>query len=100
MLQIRLRPLALEDLDSIWDYSVDGWDTEQAEKYLHSLNQSFEKLATNPSLGKSCHKIRQGYWKLQVGRHLIFYCPSDETLEIVRILHERMDILAKLSGDN
>ena len=67
MLKIRLRPLILEDLNSIWDYTVDTWDTEQAERYLRALNQAFEKIAAESDLGKSCHQIRPGYWKHPVG---------------------------------
>lgn len=76
MLMIRLRPQALEDLDSIWDYTVDAWDTEQAEKYLRALNRTFEQLAANPSLGKICHQVRQGYWKFPVGPPPRFLSPE------------------------
>jgi toxin ParE1/3/4 len=39
-----------------------------------------------------CDDIRPGYCKYQVGRHLIFYRQVSDGLEIVRVLHDRMDV--------
>lgn len=92
MLEVKLRPKAVEDLDSIWNYTVDYWDIAQAEKYLRGIQLSFEKLAENQFLGRRCDAIRHGYWKYPVGRHLIFYRIGEGFLDVVRILHERMDL--------
>lgn len=41
--------------------------------------------------------IKPGYRATKVKSHLIFYRKSDdETIEIIRILHERMDIETRL----
>jgi toxin ParE1/3/4 len=50
-------------------------------------------LAENSSQGQRCDEIRTGYRKFPSGRHVIFY-RSLETgaIEIVRVLHERMDM--------
>jgi toxin ParE1/3/4 len=56
-------------------------------------------LAANPGLGSDCGEIRFGYRKMIIGRHLIFYRqPSGDAIEIVRILHGRMDIETHLAG--
>jgi toxin ParE1/3/4 len=39
-----------------------------------------------------CDDIRPGYCKYHVGRHLIFYRQVSDGLEIVRVLHDRMDV--------
>ena len=92
MADFSLRPQALADLELIWDYTIEAWGEEQAERYLRLINQSFCRLAENPSLGRSCDTIREGYRKYGVGRHVIFYRKIDASVDVVRILHERMDV--------
>ncbi len=92
MAEFALRPKAVADLEAIWDYTVETWGEEQAERYLHLINQSFRKIADNPGLGRPSDAIRKGYRKYEVGRHLIFYRANDAVIDVVRILHERMDV--------
>ncbi|MCB8839564.1 type II toxin-antitoxin system RelE/ParE family toxin [Aurantimonas sp. VKM B-3413] len=35
---------------------------------------------------------RQGYLKLGVGSHIIFYRQDGAWIDVIRILHERMDV--------
>ena len=88
-----LRPKAVDDLDSIWDYTVDVWGEEQAERYLRLLNTGFEQIAEDPTRGRPCDDIREGYRRHRVGHHVIFYRPEEEAglVDVVRVLHERMD---------
>ena len=54
-------------------------------------------------MGKDCDDIRPGYRKHQIEKHIAFYRQSGSgQIEIVRVLHERMDLEANLSasGDN
>ena len=41
--------------------------------------------------------VRKGYRASKVKSHLIFYRVKDDRVEIIRILHERMDIDTRLS---
>lgn len=43
MAEFTLRPKAIADLGAIWDYTVETWGEEQAERYLHLINQGFRK---------------------------------------------------------
>jgi len=87
-----LRPRAIADLEDIWDYSTETWGSVQAERYLRLINDCFRKIAENPKTGRSCDAIRKGYRKRNVGRHVIFYRTTKGGVDVVRILHERMDI--------
>lgn len=60
MAEFFLRPKAIADLEDIWDYTVEAWGEEQAERYLRSINECFRKIADNPSIGRSCDGIREG----------------------------------------
>jgi len=83
---------ALEDLREIGRYTQERWGREQRRYYLALLDRSFNGLAENPSQGQRCDEIRDGYRKFPSGRHVVFYRESAGGIEIVRILHERMDV--------
>jgi toxin ParE1/3/4 len=86
-----LKPRAHADLDEIWDYTVDCWGLEQAETYIRQLWKDIQTLADNPSLGRECAEVRPGYRKYPSGSHVLFYRLTDDGINVVRILHERMD---------
>ena len=88
----RLTNKALEDLRSIARYTEQIWGREQRNKYLSKLDASFQMLVNEPELGRACDEIRQGYRKHHVGRHLVFYRLIATRIEIIRILHDSMDI--------
>ncbi len=89
----RLTNKAVEDLSEIWNYTFDNWSEDQADKYYLSLINNCEEISENPGLGKSYAGIVKSIYGLKVGRHIIFYkLLSTEEVEIIRILHERMDL--------
>ena len=99
MASFRLTERAKADLRSIGRYTQAAWGREQRNTYLARLDTSFHLLAREPHRARACDDIRPGYRKYHVGRHLIFYRESLEGVEIIRILHDRMDIEAHLDDD-
>lgn len=84
---------AQADMSSIGRYTQKKWGFEQRNQYLRQLDQAFHTIAEKPLIGRSCEHIRQGYRAYSVGKHIIFYRQYDSnTIQIVRILHERMDV--------
>jgi toxin ParE1/3/4 len=96
----RLSPRAKQDLQEIWRYTERTWSDQQAEKYANLLIDMIERLAETPETGKRADEIRPGYWKQRVGSHLIFYRTTGAGIEVVRILHARMDIEGRLRSDD
>lgn len=93
-----LTNMAKADLKEIGHYTQETWGREQRILYLNMLDDCFQRLTTNPLIGKDCREIRDGYRKFNAGSHLIFYRQkSPDTVEIVRILHCRMDVETQLS---
>ncbi|MCX5880414.1 MAG: type II toxin-antitoxin system RelE/ParE family toxin [Deltaproteobacteria bacterium] len=89
---------ALVDLVEIGSYTQKHWGREQRNNFLTMLDGFFQKLAADPLMEKDCSEIRQGYRKMNAGSHVIFYRQKRSgKIEIVRILHGRMDIEAELS---
>jgi toxin ParE1/3/4 len=99
MLAFSLTARAKEDLKEVARYTQERWGREQRDLYLRMLDSCFRQLAAKPSRGSDCREIRAGYRKLSAGRHIIFYRQSaGDAIEIVRILHGRMDVETHLSG--
>lgn len=84
---------AVEDLDSIWIYTYENWSLEQADRYYDLIINEIEFITNNFMSGKSMEHIKAGYRASKVKSHLIFYRKNtDNQLEVIRILHQRMDI--------
>lgn len=84
---------AKADVLSIGRYTRKEWGKAQQVRYLTQLDSAFHNLADKPDLGRSCDDVRVGYFKYGIGKHLIFYRHTGKDwIEIVRILHSRMDI--------
>ncbi|HSD13810.1 MAG TPA: type II toxin-antitoxin system RelE/ParE family toxin [Flavobacterium sp.] len=84
---------ALDDLIDIWDYTVEVWSENQAEKYYNLLMASCADLANNPKFGKPYEIILENVLGYKCGEHIIFYHEiSKNEIEIIRILHGMMDL--------
>ena len=88
---------AISDLDEIWLYTVGKWSFAQADRYYSLIFDEIDHICKHPASGRSIDHIRKGYRASKVKSHLIFYRVVDETIEIIRILHERMDIDNRLT---
>lgn len=88
---------AVEDLSSIWDYTYEVWSENQADKYYELIISAFEEVAERPDLGKSYEKISKKILGIKVGKHIVFYRTlALKEVEIVRVLHARMDLKNRL----
>ena len=89
---------AREDLKSIATYTQKQWGKKQRRIYAKQFDDAFHLLADRPDPGKQCNYIKTGYKKFPNSSHLIFYRSlDDQHIEIVRILHKRMDARSKLT---
>jgi toxin ParE1/3/4 len=86
-----LTPRAQADLDEIWDYTADRWGLDQAETYTRQLWKDIAIVADRPALGRECNEVRRGYRMYPSGSHVLFYRHTVDGIDVVRILHERMD---------
>ncbi len=91
MSRYALTPRAQSDLEDIWNYTVAHWGADQAEKYLRQVAEAMAYVAADPERGRACDDIRAGYRKYAVGVHVLFYRNAQKGVEVIRILHQRMD---------
>lgn len=96
MLEILIRPRARKDLAAIWQYTFEQWGETQADLYLRELEIGIQILADHPDFGVLYDHVRAGYRKLHLNRHMVFYRVKHNRIEVVRILHESMDVPRRL----
>ncbi|MDF1722703.1 MAG: type II toxin-antitoxin system RelE/ParE family toxin [Minwuia sp.] len=87
----RLSPLARADLEEIWRYTFGNWSPSQADRYHNSIMAAIRGLADGSLTGRQT-TIRKGYFKLRTGSHVLFFRVGENDIEIMRILHQRMDV--------
>lgn len=97
MAKYELTNKAVEDLSGIWEYTLERWSEQQADKYFNLLLESCQDIANNPELGKNYEGITKDLFGLKTNRHIVFYRKRyNHPIEITRILHERMDLINRL----
>jgi toxin ParE1/3/4 len=93
----RISEKAIEDLENIWLYTLKTWSVEQADRYYNLLIEEITYISGNYDSGKSMAHVKPGYRASKVKSHLIFYRKAkDNIVEIIRILHQSMDIENRL----
>jgi toxin ParE1/3/4 len=55
--RFRLSPAARQDLDDIFEFSVQRWDLDQAFRYTDALVSAFKRFAESPALAQDCSDI-------------------------------------------
>lgn len=90
MAQVRISGEAETDIDRIADYTTSTWGWRQTNQYLAKLEDGFDLLAQNPSIGRTCDSIRAGLRRFEIGRHVVFYLPESDGVLVVRVLHQQM----------
>lgn len=84
---------ALEDLAGIWSYTYDYWSEIQADKYYSNILETCHQLAEKQHTARNYKLVRNDLFGFKVARHIIFFrIISENEIEIVRILHEMMDL--------
>ena len=88
---------AVSDLEDIWLYTFEKWSIEQADRYYNLIFDEIKYICKNiNAAGRSIDHVRKGYRASKVKSHNIFYRIINDTIEVIRILHERMDIENRL----
>ena len=89
---------AHNDLQSIWLYTFENWSNEQADHYVDLIFDEIEYLCIKPNSGIDYSHLRKGYFRLKIKSHYIFYKINVKRnfIEVVRVLHQMMDIESQL----
>lgn len=91
MSQVILSPKAKSDLSDIWEYTLAEWGIDQAEKYVRELWAAMQERGFDLSTSTDISDVRKGYRKIRSGSHVIFFKLNREGIDVIRILHQKMD---------
>ena len=94
MRNVRLTLSAKGQLKSIWQYTFEIWGEQKADAYLTEIEEKLNMLAENPSLGRGRPDIKASYYSIKVNKHIVFYLFDERHVDVIGVLHERMDVLA------
>lgn len=98
MKAVRLTPRAVADLAEIRLYTRRIWGTAQARAYLSGLGGCFRTIASGEA--RTYPTDVRNYRRCRYRSHYIIFVDDPEAVRIVRVLHERMDIVARLDRDD
>ncbi|NOQ34890.1 MAG: type II toxin-antitoxin system RelE/ParE family toxin [Methylococcaceae bacterium] len=103
----RFFPPADRRQDEIWDYSDKTWSKAQAEKYIRNLHKHLQALADRKKQWRNLPNslivppdLNIKIYFSQYERHYVFFRElSEDSIGIMSILHESMDIPVRLGND-
>lgn len=98
-MRLKISLEALSDLEKIWIYTFETWSAEQADRYFHLIMHEINYLVEKPESGRYYGHVRKDYFCSKVKFHLVFYKVNRKqgTLEVIRILHQQMDLESRLN---
>ena len=91
MNHLTFSPLATADIDGIWDYTAENWGLDQADQYTDDIRDVCHDLANGDKNGRNVD-VSDGYLKYSVGKHFVFFRQLDSGIEVIRVLHQSMDV--------
>lgn len=93
MAGFRLSATAAADIERIRTFTKKTWGPDQATAYLRLLRERMRWLAAGPRRGKARPELREGLYSYRQDSHVIYYRLGRREIEIVRVLHRRMEPL-------
>jgi toxin ParE1/3/4 len=82
---------AASDLKEIGRYSRETWGKRQSDHYLRQLAARFQWISDNLNAGRKWPDLHESILSFPDGEHLVFYRKNGDSVEILRVLHKRMD---------
>ncbi|MEW4566796.1 type II toxin-antitoxin system RelE/ParE family toxin [Tautonia sp. JC769] len=82
---------AQEDLESIFDF-LDTQGSQLADRFAEMLDEACERYGNHPLMGASAEEFAPNLRHFIVWNYVIFYRPTADGIEIIRILHGARDL--------
>ena len=77
-------------MSGIWRYTAERWSADQADFYYDGIADSFEGIAAGLIMGLPI-STRRNIQKYLFRSHAIYFRVSNNTVQIIRVLHQSMD---------
>lgn len=87
----RLRDAARMDLAEVWLGSAERWGVDQADAYIRAIESRLQHACDYPESYPAFEGSRGRFRKAISGSHMVFYRLDGDVIDVVRVLHNRMD---------
>ena len=98
-------PLAIQDLDVVWDWNERTYDPDHAARYVDLLERHIDALGENHSRGRFVES-RPELRYIQISQrkrghgHIVVYRVDDEAVCVLHIFHTAQDWQTKLAEEH
>jgi toxin ParE1/3/4 len=95
--KLSLTQRALQDVQGIFDYSVEHWGKRAADKYLDDIEAGLERVKANPSLLRPQPDLHAALTFYRINKHLLACDAQANSIVVLTVVHASMDIPARLA---
>lgn len=96
MTKVHFTSRTLDDLQDIYDYSIEEWGEKTALKYMSSFEDAFRLVQENPNLLRINEKISSRFYIYNVRKHYLICDIINEEIYVITIKHISMNVLERL----
>ncbi|HZF94681.1 MAG TPA: type II toxin-antitoxin system RelE/ParE family toxin [Allosphingosinicella sp.] len=100
MRTLRFSPEARRDVAEIRRYSRATWGREQAKRYMEALTACVDHVADGTAVTTSFFAGGAGFRRSRCREHLIYFLETQTSVDVVRILHPRMNLGKQLKAED
>jgi toxin ParE1/3/4 len=77
-------------------FTGENWGPNQLHRYRDKLDEALRAIGANPGLGHCTPDLPETHRLHPVGSHVIVYRTDESGVGVVRILHQRMNLMRHL----
>ena len=74
------------DLAEIWTYIARD-NPDAADRVIRRIDERLRLLVADPTMGEPMEQHRRGLRATAVGNYVIYYSPTEDGIEVYRVLH-------------
>jgi toxin ParE1/3/4 len=93
--KIVLSPAARRDFIDLLRYTGETWGLAQLRAYRDKVDDALQLIGRNPALGHRAPDLPDTHRLYLVGAHVIVYRDCGASIDVVRILHQRMALTGR-----
>lgn len=83
---------AFQDIQKIYEYSIQNWGENKADEYVENFYKIFDKIANNIKLGELRENRSTPFLMYPSGKHYIIYEPFKDGIIIITVLNQVRNI--------
>ncbi len=88
-------PLAAQDVREVVDYLLEHSEPA-ADRFTTELEAACRLLPSQPRMGRERDDLAPGVRSIVVGKYVVFFRATDETIQILRVIHRARNITPEM----